>query len=60
MMDAQEARDRVTEMRRALDRAMRAVSEPEPDWHKYHMSLTLLAMLADDATRLAMEVANAD
>ena len=31
-MTAEEARDRVTEARRALDRAMRALSVPGPDW----------------------------
>ncbi len=31
-MTADEARDRVTESRRALDRAMRALSVPGPDW----------------------------
>ena len=31
-MTADEARDRVTEARRALDRAMRALSVPDPDW----------------------------
>lgn len=31
-MTADEARDRVTEARRALDRAMRALSVPGPDW----------------------------
>ena len=31
-MTADEARERVTEARRALDRAMRALSVPGPDW----------------------------
>lgn len=31
-MTAEEARDRVTEARRALDRTMRALSVPGPDW----------------------------
>lgn len=31
-MDAAEAREAVTEARRALDRAMRALSVPGPDW----------------------------
>ena len=31
-MDADEARERVGEARRALDRAMRALSVPGPDW----------------------------
>lgn len=31
-MTAAEARGRVTEARRALDRAMRALSVPGPDW----------------------------
>lgn len=31
-MTADEARARVTEARRALDRAMRALSVPGPDW----------------------------
>lgn len=31
-MTADEARDRVTEMREALRRAMRAMSRPKPDW----------------------------
>lgn len=33
-MTADEARDRVTEARRALDRAMRALSVPGPDWYE--------------------------
>lgn len=31
-MTAEEARGRVTKARRALDRAMRALSVPGPDW----------------------------
>ena len=31
-MTAEEARSRVTEARRALSRAMRALSLPRPDW----------------------------
>lgn len=59
-MTPEDARDRVTEMRRTLDRAMRAVSVPEPDWHMYHMALITLVMQADDARRAYMEVDDAD
>ena len=31
-MTADEARERVTEMREALRRAMRSLSRPKPDW----------------------------
>ena len=33
-MTADEARDRVGEIRRAIDRAMRALSVPGPDWYE--------------------------
>lgn len=49
-MTADEARDRVTEARRALDRAMRALSVPGPDW-----GAAVDALL--DASREANELA---
>ena len=49
-MTADEARDRVTEARRALDRAMRALSVPGPDWEG-----SVDALL--DASREANELA---
>lgn len=49
-MTAEEARGRVTKARRALDRAMRALSVPGPDW-----GAAVDALL--DASREANELA---
>lgn len=49
-MTAEEARGRVTKARRALDRAMRALSVPGPDW-----GVSVDALL--DASREANELA---
>lgn len=56
-MTADDARDRVTEARRALDRAMRALSVPGPDWERAAVTLdwaaTLCMELARDCRREA-------
>ena len=48
-MTADDARDRVTEMREALRRAMRALSGPHPDWQAAARAL-------DDANAMSCEL----
>lgn len=50
-MTAEEARDRVTAARRSLDRAMRALSVPGPDWEMARESLDWAATLAMELAR---------
>lgn len=50
-MTADEARVHVTEARRLLDRAMRALSVPEPDWEGARKSLDWAATLCMELTR---------
>lgn len=44
-MTAEEAREAVTEARGALDRAMRALSVPEPDWEEAERAVRGCAMM---------------
>lgn len=48
-MTSVEARNRVSALRVVLDKAMRAVSTPEPDWEKYMLSMLCLSSRADSA-----------
>lgn len=50
-MTADEARDRVTEARRLLNRAMRALSRPSPDWGRAAATLDWAATLCMELAR---------
>lgn len=52
-MMADEAREVVSAMRTALDRAMRAVSTPEADWERYMLAMLYLSSRADRAALYA-------
>ena len=56
-MTGEEARGRVTEIRSALDRAMRALSVPGPDWGTASLEM---ADACDTARELTRELAAED